>query len=233
MGRRDLFRIEMKVEVEFKDFNQFYKEYTKNISKGGLFIKTKNVLKPQTVVEIALKLPDLPAPMIMVGEVVHSLDPDTAAAHGWDPGIGIHFIDFKESAQHQLEEYIARKYTVEPAARAPDRRQDTRVAVRLRVKFPSLDVLQHDYSDDISRGGIFIQTRKPRKIGDRFLITLVHPETGQELELPGEVVRITSEDPKAPGSVSGMGIKFFDVDETMHKRIEAFLGLDFPASADF
>jgi type IV pilus assembly protein PilZ len=233
MGRRDLFRIEMKVEVEFKDFNQFYQEYTKNISKGGIFIKTPNILKPQTVVEIFLKLPDLPTPLAIVGEVVHVLDPETAKANGWDPGMGIHFVDFKESAQQNLEAYIARKYTVEPAARGSDRRRDARVAVRLRVKFPSLDVLQHDYSDDISRGGIFIQTQKPRKIGERFLLTLVHPETSEELEIPAEVVRITGEDPKDPSSVTGMGIKFMDMDENLHQRIETFLGLEFPLSTEF
>ncbi len=85
--------------------------------------------------------------------------------------------------------------------------------------------MQQDYSSDISRGGIFIQTQKTRTIGDRFIITLVHPETEDELELSGEVVRVTCEEPKTPGSVSGMGIKFLDLDEETHKRIDKFLGI--------
>ena len=224
-----MLRVEAKIEVEFKNFDQFYKEYTKNISKGGMFIKTNKVLKPQTVIEIFLKLPNVDQPLDLVGEVVHAIEPELAKQNNWEAGMGIHFVDFEEEAQKVLHDYVATQYHKDPAARPRDRRQHPRTDSRLRVKFPSLDVLQHDYSEDISRGGIFIQTPKPREVGDRFLITLVHPETGEELELLGEVVRITHQDPKVPGSLSGMGIRFLEMDEKKHQAIEKFLGLDFPA----
>jgi type IV pilus assembly protein PilZ len=222
MARKDLYRVEMKVEVEYKDFSQFYREYTKNISRGGLFIKTDNMLKPQTVIEVVLKLPDHP-PCHLVGEVVHNLDPETARQNGWDPGIGIHFLDFKECGAQELEDYLREKYHKNPELRSPERRSEPRVPIRLKVKFPSLDVLHHDYSEDISRGGIFIQTQKPRKIGDRFLITLVHPETGQEIQLLGEVVRITEQSAEIKNSCGGMGIRFLEMDDSKYKQIEQFL----------
>ena len=227
MGRRELFRVDAKVEVEFKSFDQFYSEYSKNLSKGGIFIKSKNVLKPQTILEIVIKLPGQDNNLNILGEVVHVIEPEMEAAHGWDAGMGVHFIDFEEGADEVLKEYVAKSYKKKPEERAEDRRTHKRVAVRLRVKFPSLDVLRHDYSEDISKGGIFIQTTKPREIGDKFIITLVHPESMEELELSGEVMRVTQQDPKVPGSLTGMGIKFNDVDQEKHKAIEKFLGLDF------
>ncbi|HUT53371.1 MAG TPA: TIGR02266 family protein [bacterium] len=225
MGRRDLLRIDAKVEVEYKNFDQFYKEYTKNISKGGLFIKTDNVMKQQTVLEVSIKIPGTENTLKLIGEVVHVIEPEMAKAHGWEAGIGVHFVDFDEGVQRQVEAYVARLYKDNPQARAADRRKHERVSMRLRVKFPSLDVLIHDYSEDISHGGIFIQTQKPRNIGDNLTITLVHPDTGQELELKGVVVRVTKQEAHVPGSAPGMGIKFTDLDENKRQAINKFLGL--------
>ncbi len=226
MGRRELLRIDAKVEVAFKTFDQFYREYTKNLSKGGLFIKTRNPLKPQTVIEINLKLPDREEPLNLAGEVVHVIEPEFAESYGWEPGIGVQFIDFEEGAHQELEEYVASMYKEEPAFRTPDRRQHHRSPIRLKVRFPNENVLRQDYSEDISRGGIFIQTKKARNVGDRFILTLVHPTTGAELEIPGEVVRVTTEDPQVPGSVTGMGIRFLEMDDQKQEAIEEFLGLE-------
>ena len=229
MGGRELLRIDARVEVEFKNFDQFHREYTKNISQGGLFIKTPNSLPPQTIVEITLKLPEVEKPLSMVGEVVHVIDPETAKSHGWDPGMGIHFVDFEERDHQYLNEYVNQRHQENPQAESPDRRRHQRVALRLRVRFPSLEVLRHDYSEDIGRGGIFIQTPKAKKIGDRFTVTLVHPDTGQELDLMSEVVRLTRLDPAVPGSVAGMGLRFLEMDEKKIQTIENFLGMEFPA----
>ncbi len=226
MGRRELLRIDAKVEVVFKRFDQFYTEYTKNISKGGMFLNTDRVFKPQTVLQINLKLPDLDEPMDLVGEVVHVVDKDTADAHKLDPGMGIQFVDFEEGFHQALERYIAESIKKGPEQKVLDRRAHKRISARLKVRFPSMDVLRKDYSRDISKGGIFIQTNKPREIGDRFALTLVHPESGQELELVGEVVRISKLDPKLPGSLSGMGIRFAELDDEKRADIRRFLELD-------
>jgi len=227
MGRRELLRVEARIEVEYKSFEQFYREYTKDISRGGLFIRTRNTFKPQTVLEINLRLPGYDKPFNIVGEVVHSIDVETAEKNGWEPGMGIQIVDFEEGATRALEGYVSSRLKENPLS-TPDRRKHARVPVRLRVKFPSLEVLQEDYSKDISRGGIFIQTQKPRGVGDEMIVTLVHPVSGEELDLDGEVVRVSREESHKPGSVSGMGIQFKDMDQEKVKAVERFLDLDLP-----
>jgi len=228
MGRRDLLRVDAKVEVEYKSFDQFYKEYTKNISKGGIFIKTENILRPQDVLEISLIVPNREQPLKVVGEIVHVITAAEAEQHSWDPGMGVQFVDFEEGAHQALKDYVASVYKDQPRARTPDRRKHERIPLRLRVKFPNIEVLQQDYSEDISHGGIFIQTEKPRNPGDRFVITLVHPETNSELELEGEVVRVSQRNLARPGSISGMGIKFIGIDENKQQAIADFLGGNLP-----
>jgi len=191
-----------------------------------LFIKTNQTLPVQTVLEITLRLPE-EKPLSLVGEVVHCIDPETAQCNGWDPGIGVHFVDFEDGAHQTLDKYVALRRQEAPTA-TNDRRKHERVALRLRVRFPSLEVLHNDYSEDISRGGIFIQTQKSRQIGDQFIVTLVHPDTGEELELLSEVVRVTRIDPSVPGSVNGMGLRFIDMNEAKNQAVEKFLGMDFP-----
>lgn len=223
MSRRELLRIDARVEIEFKSFDHFHREYTKNISKGGIFIKTDKVFKPQTVIEIVLKLPNRESPLSIVGEVVHTIDQEMAEARGWEPGMGLHLVDFEEGSHQSLEEYVDQFLKKDLTPKPHDRRKHQRTAIRLRVKFPSLEVLKYDYSEDISHGGIFIQTQKPRDVGDQFIVTLVHPESGHELELRGEVARVTRQDPKLQDSISGMGIRFVEMDEEKKNGINEFL----------
>jgi type IV pilus assembly protein PilZ len=228
MGRRQLLRIDAKVEVEFKSFEQFSQEYTKNISQGGLFIKSNEPLAPQSVLEISLILPDGPEHILVVGEVVHTIDKETASARGCDAGMGVHFVDYEETAKQTIENYISKKYLSDPKIKSPDRRRHVRVPMRLRVKFPNLHTLLEDFAYDISRGGIFIETESPKRLGEALVVTLVHPETSEELDLDGEVVRVSRHDPKQPNSVSGMAIKFVNMDEKKRKAIDQFLAVEYP-----
>jgi type IV pilus assembly protein PilZ len=227
MGQREMLRIDAKIAVEFKNFDHFYREYANNLSKGGLFIKTEKALDTQTIVEVNLKLPNLADPLNLVGEVVHTIDAGMAKSNGWNAGMGIHFVDFEDGVQQILEEYIKASVAKKATQLAKDRRSHPRVLKSLRVKFPSLKVLQEDYSQDISSGGMFIQSQTPRPLGEKILIVLVHPDTKEELKLKGKVVRKSQEDPSDPSSISGMGIKFIDIDDKKQKAINIFLGLNF------
>ena len=56
-GRRGNLRIKARLKVRFKDANSFITEYTHNISKGGLFVRTKKPFKQGTMIEIVLIMP--------------------------------------------------------------------------------------------------------------------------------------------------------------------------------
>ncbi len=228
MGRRQLLRIDAKIVVEFQTADQFFEEYATNISNGGMFINSRDSLPVQTVLEITLKLPGLEEGIKVIGEVVHVIEGQAADDNNWKAGMGIHFVDYEETAKNEIEKYVQKTRKSKPQKQGQDRRKESRLSIRLRVKFPSQEVLQHDFADDISRGGIFIQTEKPRAVGDRFILTLVHPDTGQELEFKGEVVHLAKRDHKVPGSINGMGLKFLEMNEKTRVAIQCFLQTDLP-----
>jgi type IV pilus assembly protein PilZ len=83
---RDHPRAPIELKVDYKKLNSFFADYTKNISKGGTFIKTKKALPQGTRFLFRLTVPGRPTPFELSGEVVH------AAGSGDAPGMGIRFV---------------------------------------------------------------------------------------------------------------------------------------------
>jgi len=235
MGKRELLRVQAEIEVHFRSYDQFYQEYTSNLSKGGLFIKTKEPLPPQSVIEIKLFLPDEENPLSAVGEVVHIITPEFAEEKGWNPGMGVHLIDFEETVQKQLERYIHKRAQEQPWT-IMERRRHPRAVIRMKVRFPDLTTLIENYAKDLSQGGIFIPTNDPKPVGTEIALTLIHPDTGEEIALQSEVVRVVTEseahDKRDKRLVPGMGVKFINLSEAQQSALAKFLAVEYPVEPD-
>ncbi len=83
---REHVRAPIELKVDYKKLNSFFADYTKNISKGGTFIKTKKTLPIGTRFLFRLTVPGRERPFELNGEVVH------ANGAGDDPGMGIRFV---------------------------------------------------------------------------------------------------------------------------------------------
>ncbi len=79
-------RAPIELKVDYKKLNSFFADYTKNISKGGTFIKTKKPLPIGTRFLFKLSVPQRTDPFELVGEVVWS------TIEGDEPGMGIKFV---------------------------------------------------------------------------------------------------------------------------------------------
>ena len=101
--RRDK-RCPVKLKVTYPSTQEFQSDYTKNISRGGLFVMTSNPPELGTKVDINLHLPELADPINIIGEVVHSQDP----GHGGDdPGVGLKFLDMDPLSRGTLASYLS------------------------------------------------------------------------------------------------------------------------------
>ncbi len=79
-------RAPIELKVDYKKLNSFFADYTKNISKGGTFIKTRKPLAIGTRFLFRLTVPGRAEPFELNGEVVH------ASPSGEDAGMGIRFV---------------------------------------------------------------------------------------------------------------------------------------------
>ncbi len=97
---RQQVRVPIELKVDYKKLNSFFADYTKNISKGGTFIKTKKPLSIGTKFLFKLTVPQRAEPFELLGEVVWS------KADGDEPGMGIRFIYNSDSQRAEFEAVV-------------------------------------------------------------------------------------------------------------------------------
>ena len=113
--RRREARAPIELKVEYKRLNTFFYDYTKNISKGGTFIKTEKPLDIGTIFLFKLMLPSQTAPLALRGEVRWvvkdgaPLPPQVPAGH--EPGMGIKFVYDSAEQREQLEQVVEKMMT--------------------------------------------------------------------------------------------------------------------------
>src|SRR5205085_5574974 len=78
--RRREARAPIELKVQYERLNTFFYDYTKNISKGGTFIKTAKPLPVGTIFSFKLVVPGLTEPLKLTGEVKWVVDAPGAAA---------------------------------------------------------------------------------------------------------------------------------------------------------
>jgi type IV pilus assembly protein PilZ len=99
-NKRRTERKPIELQVEYKRLNTFFSDYTKNISKGGTFIKTKNPLDVGTVFVFRLLVPSLGTPFELRGVVKWTQET------GNEPGMGIEFVFESEESRRALQETV-------------------------------------------------------------------------------------------------------------------------------
>ena len=92
--RRADVRRPIELKVEYKRLNTFFADYTKNISRGGTFIKTSRPLPIGTEFLFKLSVPGRDEPFTIHGEVSRIID----ASAGEEPGMAIKFV-YREGDQ--------------------------------------------------------------------------------------------------------------------------------------
>lgn len=110
--RRGFPRVPIELKVEYKKLNTFFADYTKNICKGGTFIRTRKPLDVGTVFVFQLAVPKLREPIAIRGEVKwvkregEPSPPGVAEDH--EPGMGIRFIYETPAERAAMEGVVER-----------------------------------------------------------------------------------------------------------------------------
>jgi type IV pilus assembly protein PilZ len=103
--KREDGRAPITLRVDYKRLNTFFADYTKNISKGGTFIKTTKPLEVGTEFVFVLALPDS-GQLELTGEVKWVVS-TTDATDESPAGMGIQFVFQDDSERRKVEEFVA------------------------------------------------------------------------------------------------------------------------------
>ena len=110
--RREHPRTPIELKVEYKRLNTFFADYTKNICKGGTFIKTRKPLEVGTDFLFKLAVPKLETPLALRGKVQWILREGEAPPAGLppdhEPGMGIRFIYENDEQRELIEQTVER-----------------------------------------------------------------------------------------------------------------------------
>jgi type IV pilus assembly protein PilZ len=98
--RRSIARAPIELRVEYKRFNAFLADYTKNISRGGTFIATSKPLPVGTDFLFALAVPSRALPLRLRGTVMWTIE-EGAATKANPAGMGIEF-QYEEANEREL-----------------------------------------------------------------------------------------------------------------------------------
>jgi type IV pilus assembly protein PilZ len=103
--RRGVGRSAIELSVEYKRLNTFFADYTRNISKGGTFIRTDRPLDIGTEFVFALTIRGLDEPLRLRGSVKWIVRP-AEAAPGSPAGMGIEFMYATEDERRRTESVV-------------------------------------------------------------------------------------------------------------------------------
>lgn len=110
--RRDN-RAPIELKVEYKRVNTFFADYTRNISRGGTFIKTDNPLQVGTEFIFRLHVPALEEPLELKGMVQWVVPTDVDVGDDV-PGMGIRFIyeheEHRKKVQKRVEDLMIESF---------------------------------------------------------------------------------------------------------------------------
>ncbi len=94
--------------------------------------------------------------------------------------------------RYKLYQVLEKRYPIE-------KRKNNRVKLNTHAGYTSLECFGMDSIQDISVGGVFLQTMAPLAVGRPITMTIPSTDGRHTIKVHGEVVRVTD---------NGVGIKF-------------------------
>ena len=97
------------------------------------------------------------------------------------------------------------------------------ITLKIKFKSASLDQFIERYSVDVSRGGIFIRTKEPLKVGTQLKFEFQLQDSSALISGEGTVVWIREHDPARTGVAPGMGVRFDKLAPTSNTVLDQIL----------
>jgi type IV pilus assembly protein PilZ len=106
---------------------------------------------------------------------------------------------------------------------AEDERTEERFDETLKVSYNSYYDFITEYTSNVGKGGIFINTKRHHEINKTVDLFLEVPGLAKPLKIEGEVVHIEIQN--VPDEDAGIGVKFVDIDRESRKALIDFIKL--------
>lgn len=97
-------RTTLKTSISFGSDSNFYTGFTRDLSEGGVFVATHNILEVGTVIDLEFSIPDNGPPFNVQGEVRWAAEyNESSDGH---PGLGVRFISLSETDRQRIDRFV-------------------------------------------------------------------------------------------------------------------------------
>jgi uncharacterized protein (TIGR02266 family) len=193
------------------------------LGPDGVFVRCLVAPKEGARVTLSMTLPGSKQPAEMEGVVQERVG---ANAPGKEPGFWVLFDPLSPQARELVDAALggpsrpAAQGGAAPADARP--RAFPRVQTRLQVGWSSAKEFLVAYSENISRGGIFVATQNPPAVHEVVELLLELPDGQAPVKVNAEVVQcVTTEIARATGKTAGAGLQFIGGDDDFRRRVDA------------
>jgi Tfp pilus assembly protein PilZ len=190
------------LRVAFQTAAELRRELETNLARGGLFVPSREPAELREEVTVEVELAFHGTRVRLPAEVVAVVAPELAHAGG-TPGVAVQIL---EPAAAIVARFAPLVGAPAPAPAHGERRRSPRRGARVVGRLASADASLAIRTRDLSHAGVLVSLEgaPPAPVGENVLLALVHPVTGQELEVEGTVVRHV----ESAGSVPALAVAF-------------------------
>ena len=107
--------------------------------------------------------------------------------------------------------------------RSTEKRKHARFPVRVLIRYRNADRFFQDYIENISIGGIFVETADPLSIGTNLNLQFSLPGMGSPIQADGVVVHLVKGGARSFPVAGGMGIKFSELNDKNKELLEDYV----------
>jgi molecular chaperone DnaK len=97
------------------------------------------------------------------------------------------------------------------------------VLVRLNLRYPDLDAFVARFAPNVTRGGVFLASRKPRPVGEVIRFEIALAQGSPVLWGSGRVTWVREFNPAEPHRAHGMGVQFTFLDPECRPLLDRLL----------
>ena len=204
---------------------------TEDVSFKGIFVRTDTPLPERHLLRLRFTLPPEGDALALTGMVARSVP----AKDGKPPGAGIQFYGASGADLDRWNRFVRHVADGAPAAPAaaaapvfppgtPDavHRRFPRYAASLRVSLKDVGELEQLYTQNVSKGGLFVGTALDLPPGTVLKLSVIHPTTGEPFPLDA-VVRWRAAPPNP-----GLGLEFTHMDDARREAFFDFVRSEIP-----
>jgi uncharacterized protein (TIGR02266 family) len=213
--------ISLVIPVRFSGGGLSMQTTTSRISADGVLLRSLICPKEGSSVSLKLAFPGSPRMLDATGTVS-----PRGEASAKDQGFWVRFDVLSPEARAFLAALLERRGAqgaLPPAPRtAESRRTYARVPARLRVGWTSARDFLVAYSENISRGGIFIAMENPPPLHEVVDLSVELPDGKPPVRTQAEVVHcVMPEEARASGRAAGAGLQFIGATDEFRQRLDA------------